>query len=181
MSSFTRPYARAFLEAAPAGYDVAGFLVAGQSMANAFQANPTLRAFLLAPNVPREAKSKAIAAIAARVGLDEYGARFLQVMLRNHRLLAAAEVFKTLRDLNDQRQNVLRVHLTVPAPLTDAERKSVEDAIAARTGKTVTTQIEIDSKLLGGFIAQAGSRVYDGSVAAAVRRFQTQVNERTGA
>ena len=181
MSSFTRPYARAFLEAAPPNYDVASFLEAGQNMADAFKANPALRAFLLAPNVPREAKGKAIAAIAGKVGLDEYGARFLQVMLRNHRLLAAADVFKALRDLNDQVRNVLRVHLTVPAPLTDAERKTVEDAIAARTGMTVRTQIEIDSKLLGGFIAQAGSRVYDGSVAAAVRRFQTQANERTGA
>ena len=181
MSSFTRPYARAFLEAAPPDYDVAGFLAAGQTMADAFKANPALRAFLLAPNVPREAKSKAIAAIAARVGLDEYGARFLEVMLRNHRLLEAAEVFKSLRELNDQRQNILRVHLTVPAPLTDAERKTVEAALAARTGMNVQTQIEIDSKLLGGFIAQAGSRVYDGSVAAAIRRFQTQANERTGA
>ena len=181
MSSFTHPYARAFLEAAPPDYDVVAFLSSGQSMADAFKANPALRAFLLAPNVPREAKSKAIAAIAAKVGLDAYGARFLEVMLRNHRLLEAAEVFKTLRDLNDQRQNVLRVQLTVPAPLTDAELKSVEDAIAARTGMTVKTQIEIDSTLLGGFIAQAGSRVYDGSVAAAIRRFQTQVNERTGA
>ena len=181
MSSFTHPYARAFLEAAPPSYDVVAFLDAGQNMVNAFKANPALRAFLLAPNVPRDAKSKAIAAIAARVGLDEYGARFLQVMLRNHRLLAAADVFKALRDLNDQRQNILRVQLTVPAPLTDAERKAVEDAIAARTGMKVQSQIEIDSKLLGGFIAQAGSRVYDGSVAAAIRRFQTQVNERTGA
>ncbi len=181
MSSFTRPYARAFLEAAPPGYDVVAFLAAGQSMADAFKANPALRAFLLAPNVPREAKSRAIAAIAAKVGLDAYGARFLEVMLRNHRLLEAAEVFKALRDLNDQRQNVLRVQLTVPAPMTDAELKSVEDAIAARTGKTVKAQIEIDARLLGGFIAQAGSRVYDGSVAAAIRRFQTQVNERTGA
>jgi F-type H+-transporting ATPase subunit delta len=181
MSSFTHPYARAFLEAAPPNYDVVAFLEAGQNMVNAFKANPALRAFLLAPNVPRDAKSKAIASIAARVGLDEYGARFLQVMLRNHRLLAAADVFKALRDLNDQRQNILRVQLTVPAPLTDAERKAVEDAIAARTGMKVQSQIEVDSKLLGGFIAQAGSRVYDGSVAAAIRRFQTQVNERTGA
>ena len=27
MSSFTHPYARAFLEAAPAGYDIAAFLI----------------------------------------------------------------------------------------------------------------------------------------------------------
>ncbi len=181
MSSFTRPYARAFLEAAPAGYDIVGFLEAGQTMARAFEANPKLRAFLLAPNVPREAKSKAIEALAAKAGLDAYGARFLQVMLRNHRLLEAGEVFKALRDLNDARQGVLRVRVTVPAALDDRQRKAIEDAIHHRTGKTVQTQIELDPNLLGGFIARAGSQVFDGSVAAAVRRFQTQAKERTGA
>ena len=89
MSSFTHPYARAFLEAAPPATTSRASSRPARRMANAFEANPALRAFLLAPNVPREAKSKAIAALAARVGLDEYGARFLQVMLRNHRLLAA--------------------------------------------------------------------------------------------
>lgn len=181
MASFAHPYARAFLEAAPAGYDVGAFLEAGESMARAFEANPKLRAFLLAPNVPREAKSHAIAALAKKVGLDAYGERFLQVMLRNHRLLEAREVFKTLRDLNDALQNVLRVRVTVPAPLSDADRRTVEDAIAARTGKKVRSQIDIDPALIGGFVARAGSHVFDGSVAAAIRRFQTQVKEKTGA
>ncbi len=181
MSAFTHPYARAFLEAAPAGYDVGAFLEAGQTMAKAIEANPKLRAFLLAPNVPREAKSKTIAALSTRAGLDEYGARFLQVMLRNHRLLEAGQVFRALRDLNDARQNILRVRVTVPAPLSDAQRRTVEDAIAGRTGKTVRTQIELDPKILGGFIARAGSRLFDGSVEAAIRRFQAQVKEGTGA
>ena len=181
MSSFTLPYARAFLEAAPSGYDVGKFLAAGQTMSDTFAANPQLRAFLLAPNVPREAKSKTIAALSAKAGLDDYGARFLQLMLRNHRLLEAAEVFKTLRDLADAKRNVLRVQLTVPAELSEAERRSIEAAISARTGKTVQSQVEIDPKLLGGFIARAGSRVFDATVAAAIRRFQSQVKERTGA
>jgi F-type H+-transporting ATPase subunit delta len=181
MSSFTRPYARAFLEAAPPGYDVVGFLAAGETIARAIAANPKLRAFLLAPNVPREAKSKSIAALAAKASLDAYGTRFLQVMLRNHRLLEAAEVFKALRDLNDARQNILRVRVTAATTLTDAEKKAVEDAIAARTGKVVKSQVDLDPGLIGGFVARAGSQVFDGSVAAAIRRFQTQAKERTGA
>ncbi len=181
MSSFTHPYARAFLEAAPAGYDIAAFLEAGQTMARAFEANPKLRAFLLAPNVPREAKSKAVAELAARAGLDPYGSRFLQVMLRNHRLLEAGEVFRALRDLNDALQGVLRVRVTVPGALAEQEKNAIEQAIAQRTGKKVQMQLDFDAKLLGGFVARAGSYVYDGSVAAAIRRFQTQVKERTGA
>jgi len=181
VSSFTRPYARAFLEAAPPGYDVVSFLAAGETIARAIAANPKLRAFLLAPNVPREAKSQSIAALAAKANLDAYGTRFLQVMLRNHRLLEAAEVFKALRDANDARQNILRVRITAAAALTDAEKRAVEDAIAARTGKVVRSQVDLDSGLIGGFVARAGSQVFDGSVAAAIRQFQTQVKERTGA
>jgi F-type H+-transporting ATPase subunit delta len=181
MSAFTRPYARAFVEAAPRGYDFASFLESGGAMVRAFEANPKLRAFLLAPNVPREAKSRAVAELAEKSGMNEYGARFLQVMLRNRRLLEAGAVFRALRDLNDELLGVLRVRVTVPAELSEGEKQAIAGVIAERTGKTVKMQIDLDPKLLGGFVARAGSRVFDGSVAAAIRRFQTQVNETLGA
>jgi F-type H+-transporting ATPase subunit delta len=181
VSAFTRPYARAFVEAAPAGYDFARFLEAGDSMARAFEANPNLRAFLRAPAVPREAKSQAVAELAKKAGMDAYGARFLQVMLRNHRLLEAGAVFRALRDLNDEIQGVLRVRVTVPAPLGDGERQAIQDALSARTGKAVKMEIDYDPKLLGGFVARAGSRVFDGSVAAAIRQFEAHVTKTLGA
>ena len=181
MSEFTRPYARAFVEAAPKGYDFASFLESGGAMSRAFDASPPLRAFLLAPNVPRDAKSKAVAELAGKTGMDAYGARFLQVMLRNHRLLDAGAVFRALRDLYDEIQGVLRVRVTVPAPLNEPERQAIQDALAARTGKSVRMQIDIDPKLLGGFVARAGSRVFDGSVASAIRQFQAHVSDTLGA
>jgi ATP synthase F1 delta subunit len=181
MSSFTRPYARAFVEAAPPGYDFAVFLEAGEGMVRAFASNPKLRAFVLSPKVPRESKSKAIAELARKTGMNEYGARFLQVMLRNHRVLEAGAVFRALRDLNDEIQGVLRVQVTVPGPLTEGEKAAIQDALAGRTGKAVRMQIDFDPKLIGGFVARAGSRVFDGSVAAEIRRFQAQVSQTLGA
>ncbi len=181
MSSFTRPYARAFVEAAPEGYDFGAFLEAGDAMAHAFETNPTLRAFMLAPNVPQEAKKRAIEQLTAKAGVDAYGTRFLLVMLRNHRLLEAGAVFRALRDLNDEIQGVLRVRVTVAGPLTDTEKKAIQDALAARTGKAVKMQIDFDPTLIGGFVARAGSRVFDGSVTSAIRRFQEQAGQTVGA
>jgi F-type H+-transporting ATPase subunit delta len=181
MSSFTRPYARAFVEAAPRGYDFGAFLEAGDAMAHAFETNGTLRAFMLAPNVPQDAKKRAIEALTAKAGVDTYGTRFLLVMLRNHRLLEAGAVFRALRDLNDEIQGVLRVRVTVPGPLTDGERKAIQDALAARTGKAVKMQIDFDPTLIGGFVARAGSRVFDGSVTSAIRRFLEQAVHTVGA
>lgn len=181
MSSFTYPYARAFVESAPKGYDFAAFHEAAAALGRAFESNPKLRSFLLAPTVPREAKSKAIAELSRRVKLDDFGARFLQVMLKNHRLLEAGLVLKTLRDLLDAREGILRVRVTVPETPSEQEQKMIEEAIAARTGMKVRMQIGLDPKILGGFVARAGSHVFDGSVTAAVRRFSAQVKERTGA
>jgi len=181
MNEFTHAYARAFLEAAPRDYDVGAFLAAGGSLAAAVGSNPTLRAFLRAPAVPREAKSRVLSELSRKAGVDEYGARFVQVMLRNNRLLEAGEVLRALRDLNDARLGVLRVRVTVPSAPTDAEKKAIEDAIAVRTGKKVKIEVGIDAALLGGFVARAGSNVFDGSVVAAIRRFRDQVKEGTGA
>lgn len=181
MSAFARPYARAFVEAAPKGYDFGAFLGAGETVAHALDSNPTLRAFLQAPQVPRDAKSKAVAELARKSGMDAYGTRFLQVLLRNHRLLEAATVFRALHDLNDSLQGILRVQVTVPGPLSDGEKKSIQEALSARTGKNVQMQINFDPSLIGGFVARAGSRVFDGSVTAAIRQFQAKVNQTLGA
>jgi F0F1-type ATP synthase delta subunit len=45
----------------------------------------------------------------------------------------------------------------------------------------VRMELGLDPTILGGFIARAGSRVFDGSVKAAIRRYQAQAKERTGA
>jgi F-type H+-transporting ATPase subunit delta len=181
MSSFAHPYARAFVEAAPKGYDFAAFQEAATSLEHALHGNPKLRAFLLAPTVPREAKSKALSELCRRVKIDEFGSRFLQVMLKNHRLLEAGEVLKTLRDLLDVKEGILRVQVTVPAAVSEKEQKLIEDALAARTGMRVRMQVGLDPTILGGFVARAGSRVFDGSVQTAIRRFQAQAKERMGA
>ena len=69
MSSFVHPYARAFVEAAPSGYDVPGFLAAANALADAIATNRDLRSFLASPAVPREAKKKAVASATPGFGL----------------------------------------------------------------------------------------------------------------
>jgi len=181
MSSFTHPYARAFLESAPSGYDVSAFLVAGEALAGILDSNANLRAFLRTPGVPQPAKSKVVAELSNRAGLDAYGARFLQVLLKNHRLLEAGAVLKAVRDAYDALQGIVRARVTVAAPIGDAEKKLIEEAIGSRTGKKVRAQVELDPKILAGFVAHVESNVFDGSAAAAIRRFQEQAKEQTGA
>jgi F-type H+-transporting ATPase subunit delta len=181
VNEFAHPYARAFVECAPKNYDYAAFLEAGETTSSAMRSSAELRAFLQNPAVPREAKGQAVERLSAKAGLDAYASRFLQLLLRHHRLLAAAEVFRAIRDAVDALQGIVRARITVAVPIGDPERRMIEDALAARTGKRVRLEIDQNAAILGGFVARIGSNVFDGSADAAIRKFEAEMRHRTGA
>ena len=181
MSVFAQSYARAFLETAPAGYDLPRFLESAGSLARAVTENATLRAFLSAPAVPQSAKAETLAQLGRRAGLDEFGQRFFQVLLRHHRLLEADEVLRSVRQEGDRRNGIVEGRVRVAAPIGEAERAAIEAALASRLGGKVRLETEVDPGILGGFVARVGSNVFDASAATAIRRFREIATGRTGA
>ncbi len=179
--SFALPYARAFLEAAPEGYDVEAFLTAAGGLAAAIDKDRTLRAFLSAPAVPEESKRKAVAELAARSGVDAFGARFLELLLKNRRILATDAILRSLRENFDAAQGVLEGSVTVAAPIGDAEKAAIEQALGTKLSGKVRVKVAVDPRILGGFVARVGSNVFDASAVAGIRRFQEQAKGRTGA
>jgi F-type H+-transporting ATPase subunit delta len=172
--SFALPYAKAFLETAPKGYDVEGFLASAGDLARAIEKEPALRAFLAAPAVPEEAKRKAVSELASRSGVDAFGARFLELLLKHRRILATGVILQGVRKSFDAARGMLEGSVTVAAPIGDAERATIEQALGAKLNGRVRLKVAVDPKILGGFVARVGSNVYDASAAAGIRRFQEQ-------
>ncbi len=181
MSSFTHSYARAFLESAPAGYDVDTFLAAAAVLARAVAGNPDLRAFLASPAITHEVKLKVLTELAGKAGIDAFGTRFFEVVLGNRRILESGEILKSLSAANDASNGLVRGRATVASAITDPEREKIEKAVAARVGGKVRLEIEVDPSILAGFVAHVGSNVFDASAKGAIRRFEAQAKERTGA
>lgn len=180
MSAFAKSYARATIESAPQGYDMADFLNRAGTLAKAIREDATLRAFVSAPAVPHDAKTRALQQLSEKVGLDVFGQRVFEVMLRHHRLLDAGEILRALREADDARQGVVQGRVTVAAPIGERERKVIEDALSDRVGGTVRLTMEVDPEILAGFVAHVGSSIFDASALAAIRRFQEDVRGRTG-
>jgi F-type H+-transporting ATPase subunit delta len=172
--SFARPYARAFLEAAPKGYDVEGFLGASAGLSRAIDDDRALRAFLSAPSVPEEARRKALAELAQRAGVDAFGLRYLELLLRHRRLLSLSTILQGVRDEYDAERGVLEGHVTVAAPIGEVEKGAIEQALSAKLNGKVRLKVAVDPKILGGFVARVGSSVFDASAMAGIRRFREQ-------
>jgi F-type H+-transporting ATPase subunit delta len=49
-------------------------------------------------------------------------------------------------------------------PLDDRRKDRLRRALSERTGREVRLEVELDSSLIGGAIAQVGDLVFDGSI-----------------
>jgi F-type H+-transporting ATPase subunit delta len=171
VSRFARPYAQAFLETVPAGSDVEGFLTAAGAIQRAIAQDPRLKHFLTAPSIPFDAKRRVSDDVAARAGVDEFGRRFLALILERRRIVALAEILSAIRAAHDRISGIVEAQVTVAAPLNEAERARIEEALARKLNRRVRMKVDVDPKILAGFVAKVGSEVFDASAARAIERF----------
>jgi F-type H+-transporting ATPase subunit delta len=170
MTRFARPYAQAFLETLPAGYDVDVFLEAAAGVARAIALDRRLRNFFASPSIRVDAKRGVLADLAGRAGVDEFGQRLLA--LDNRRILGLDQIVAAIREGSDRRQGVVEAAVTVAAPLRDGDSERIQQALARQLGRRVRMKVQVDPKILAGFVARVGSEVFDASAERAIERFQ---------
>ena len=174
MSRFVRPYAQAFLETIPPGYDVDAFLARASALPRAIAADRRLKNFLAAPAVPLAAKQGVLDDLARRAGVDDFGRRFLGVVLQHRRILGLEEVLAAIREGRDRQLGIVEASVTVATALRDGDRTRIEEALARQLGRKVRMRVQVDPSILAGFVARVGSEVFDASAVRAIERFHEE-------
>lgn len=173
-AKFARPYAEAFLQTAPAGYDFEKFLGAAAGVRGALGHSRELKAVLGNPGVPASSKEAVLETLAGRAGLEVHGRRFLQVILKNGRVLHLEEILAALREALDARTGAMPARVTAAAPLSETEKSRLVEELSRSTGKRIRATFDVDPSLLAGFVARVGSKVYDASAAKAIEKFKEE-------
>jgi F-type H+-transporting ATPase subunit delta len=172
MSHFARSYAQAFLEAAPSGYDVDGFLERADTIARVISSDGRVKRFFASPSIPAEPKVKALEALGRRVGLDQFGDRFFGLLLKRRRLADLPPILSMIRRDWDRQRGVVEALVTLASPVNPAEEASLSQALSRTVGQPVRLRTAIDDSILGGFVARVGSQLFDASVRSAIQRFR---------
>ena len=109
--------------------------------------------------------------------MDDFGTRLLDVVLEHGRVLGLSEILSAIREQSDRASGVVAAQVTVASPVDEQERARIAEALARRSVKRrVRIKVDVDEKILGGFVARIGSEVFDASVRRAVERF-AEANE----
>jgi len=174
-STLSARYARALADAVREKSNLESTAGEMERIARLFGESRPLRDFLLNPGLPAAAKSQAFETIAKKLGLGVPVARLIQILLQKGRVDLLPEISAEFRRIEEQSSNRVSVEVTTAVPLEEALRRRLAGTLEEFTGKTVRLETRVDPAVLGGARTRIGSVLYDGTVAARLRRLKEQL------
>ena len=134
-------------------------------VAQAIGQAPALRDLFARPWVAASVKQAVAQEVAAGLGLSPLTRDFVALLARQGRGDQLERMADVYRELVDQDLGRLRAHVRTAVPLTEDERQRLRERLGrALGGKHVVLEEAVDRGLLGGFVAEVGSYLVDGSL-----------------
>jgi F-type H+-transporting ATPase subunit delta len=136
-----------------------------------------LRSMIASPMHTREEQGRAIAAIAAKMGLGKTVANTLGLMAENRRLFVVPGLVSQIKALIADDRGEVTAEVISAKPLTKAQTESLAGTLKASVGKDVTLDVTVDEDLIGGLVVKVGSRMIDTSIRSKLAKLQNAMKE----
>lgn len=155
-----RRYAKALFELANETKTIDDVLMGMSNIALALKMTPSFNKVLVNPLITVEEKEALVKSITS----NKLILKFISLLGKRKRLDLLAAVHEELIQLTDVEKGIHRVLVKTAAPLSDAEKKSVEKSLATTLGGLVYGQFEVAKELIGGVWIKMGDKVLDASL-----------------
>ena len=170
-----RRYAKALFQIArgnasmPAvGDDLARFL-------ERFDGDAHLHDVLTRPWIKGVDRRAIAVAVAEGEGCDALVRDFVGLLAERGRIDHFTEIIASYRNFVDEDLGQARATVRTAAPLTDAEKQELGRRLEGALGKRILLEERVDPTLLGGFVAQVGSYIVDGSLDGQLARMRERL------
>jgi F-type H+-transporting ATPase subunit delta len=137
-----------------------------QSILEARRESAAFRQVLESPLIPADRKRAIVER--ALAGVDPLTRAFVDMLIAKRRADALPAIREEYRKCADDAAGIARAHVTVAAPITDAELAQLSAALEAQCGRRVQLQVKVEPAVLGGVVVRIGDTVWDGSVRGAL-------------
>jgi F-type H+-transporting ATPase subunit delta len=121
----------------------------------------TVVAFLENPKFDFDTKAKLLSK--QLVDINPLALNLVYLLLTRGRLSMVGEIADEYQRLLDSYRGIEPAEVITAVPLDEEDRLRLEERIGAIVGKKVVVKPEVDSGIIGGFIARIGGKVLDGS------------------
>jgi F-type H+-transporting ATPase subunit delta len=132
----------------------------------AWKESAELRSVARSPLIDPVEKSKALVAVAERLGLSELGRKAIGAIAQNRRAAELPAIAAAYRARVARDRGARQVEVIFARRPAQQEQDAVVEALSKQLDAKVEAEVSVDESLIGGFVARVGSRQFDASVKA---------------
>jgi len=170
-------YATAVFDLAKEGKELDKLESNLDDLSAALSISPELTDLIQSPIYTREAQSKAISAVAAKMGLTGTMQNVLALMAAKRRLFVLPPMVTRLRDLIAEEKGEVTADVVSAVKLTAAQSKKLAATLKTQVGKDVKINATVDESLIGGLVVKVGSKMIDTSIRSKLNSLQNAMKE----
>ena len=148
-----------------------------EALAAALTQSPDLAAMIASPVISRDDQTRAMAAVAAKMGLSAMLQNTIALMAGKRRLFVLPQFITDLRARIATEKGEITADVTAAAALTADQAKRLAATLKANVGKDVKLNTTVDESLIGGMIVKLGSVMIDTSVKSKLAALQNAMKE----
>lgn len=172
-----RRYAKALIEVTEKEGITEAVLDDLRRVGEAIEESRHLQSIIRSPHINIRIKKGIIAEIAGRLGLNDSTSIFLQLLLEKGRLQILEAVISAYEECYLNAKNMVKASVLTPLPMTEEQRRGLEEKLSILTGKRVLLSVERDPNLIGGIVTRIGNTIYDGSVRSWLNSMREQMTK----
>jgi len=176
-SIVARRYARAIIELAIEGGQVAPIAQQLQRVAEAYLGSEELRSVLADPVIDEEKRNKILLALAQRLGLSPLVQNALSVLQAKGRLSALPDIVQNYLQLADEQAGLLQASVSSAIPLSDSQAQALKGELERLTGHKIALERHHEPSLLAGLVARIGDHVIDASLKGRMEELAQKLRE----
>lgn len=147
-----------------------------RALGEAYGRDPSFRAVLAHPRVPRAAKKDLFRRVLGGRARPSF-LRFLDLLADKGRLGILPDLADAFGPLADAARGLVRVQVLSWRPVPERLLRELEPRLERLTGSRVEIRAETDASLRGGWRIRIGDRVIDGSVAHRLKTLRERFQE----
>jgi F-type H+-transporting ATPase subunit delta len=170
-----RRYAKALYDLAHAGRETEVVGAELEQVAAVAVGDPRAHEVLTRPWIKPEDRRGVAAAIANKVGAGKLVQDFVGLVAERGRADHLSEIVAAYRALVDVEQGRARAQVRTAVAFSEAEKQQLSARLERVLGKRILLEERVDGTLLGGFVAQVGSLILDGSLDGQLARMRQRL------
>ncbi len=172
---FARPYARAIVDVAGSPAKANEILRELESFEALRRKAADLQELYANPGIENDAKLKVTQQIAGRLGLQGLSVKVLGILIENHRINGLGAICDALAQYVNEALQIAVADVRSAHALDQNEQNELRATLEKKLGKKVELRVTTDPTLLGGFVAQVGSEIWDASVSGKINKFRASL------